>query len=231
MVLRALLLNILLYLPLSVICQPDFVTQPKLSWKYKINKPIIASPTISGNLVFFGGLDSTMYAVEIQSGKLKWSFKTGGEIRSTASLHGDELFFYSGDAFLYCLNQATGKVKWKFQTKGGLLGDRRHDFADYFQSSPVINGDRLFIGAGDERLYALSIKDGQLLWIFKTNGIVHTTPALDATRVYIGSFDGHLYALDQRDGRECWRFKTVGHTYLSAGLAGYSQRSCILWCP
>src|SRR5690606_13966538 len=133
------------------------------------------------------------------------------------SLSGEEIFFYSGDAFVYCLNQKTGKLKWKFQTKGGLLGDRRHDFADYFQSSPVINGDRLFIGGGDERVYALSVKDGQVLWTFKTHGIVHTTPALDATRIYIGSFDGYLYAIDQRDGRECWKFKTVGHAYFPDG--------------
>src|SRR5690606_24453839 len=119
----------LLYLPIPATCQTDFVSQPKLSWKYKTNKPIIASPTVSANLVFFGGLDSTMHAVEIQTGKLIWSFKTGGEIRSTVCLSGEEIFFYSGDAFVYCLNQKTGKLKWKFQTKGGLLGDRRHDFA------------------------------------------------------------------------------------------------------
>ena len=217
MVFRLLLCITLLYLSLPATCQTDFVSQPKLSWKYKTNKPIIASPTVSANLVFFGGLDSTMHAVEIQTGKLIWSFKTGGEIRSTVCLSGEEIFFYSGDAFVYCLNQKTGKLKWKFQTKGGLLGDRRHDFADYFQSSPVINGDRLFIGGGDERVYALSVKDGQVLWTFKTHGIVHTTPALDATRIYIGSFDGYLYAIDQRDGRECWKFKTVGHAYFPDG--------------
>ena len=217
MVFRILLLAIFLDIPLLVTSQTDFLTQPKLSWKYKINKPIIASPTVSENQVFFGGLDSILYAVDSQTGKLKWSFKTGGEIRSTVALSGEDLFFYSGDAFVYSLNQKTGKVKWKFQTKGGLLGDRHHDFADYFQSSPVIKGNRVFIGAGDERVYALSISDGQPVWIFKTNGIVHTTPALDADRIYIGSFDGHLYALDQHDGRLCWKFKTVGHTYFPDG--------------
>lgn len=217
MVLRILLFGILLHVTLLATSQTDFFTHPKLSWRYRINKPIISSPIVSENLVFFGGLDSVLYAVALQTGKLEWSFRTGGEIRSTVSLDGENLFFYSGDAFVYCLNQKTGKVKWKFQTKGGLLGDRRHDFADYFQSSAVINGGLLFIGAGDERVYALSISDGQPVWIFKTNGIVHTTPALDAERVYIGSFDGHLYALDQQDGRLCWKFKTAGHTCFPDG--------------
>ena len=197
--------------------QTEILNKPTVAWKFKTKAPIFGSPVASKDAVFVGGLDSVMYALQLATGKLLWTFKTGGEIRSTVCLSDTDLFFYSGDATMYCLDKSTGMLKWKFRTKGGLLGDRRHDFADYFQSSPVLKDDRLFFGGGDGRLYALAVADGSLLWVFKTNGIIHTTPALDETRVYAGSFDGHLYALDQRDGRLCWKFKTVGHVYFPDG--------------
>src|SRR5688572_31001960 len=146
---------------------PDFESLPKIQWKFKTNLPVIASPVVSGDLVYVGGLDSALYAIEKGTGKLKWKFKTGGEIRSTVCLNDDQLFLFSGDATLYSIDKLTGKVQWTFKTKGGILGDRRYDFADYFQSSPVVSNGRIFFGAGDSRVYALAIADGKVLWSFK----------------------------------------------------------------
>jgi hypothetical protein len=117
----------------------DFLSVPALEWKFKANAPMFASPVISQGVVYAGALDSTLYAIEIETGKLQWKFKTGGEIRSTVCLYDDNLYFYSGDASLYAINRVTGKLLWSFKTLGGILGDRRHDFADYFQSSPVVD--------------------------------------------------------------------------------------------
>ncbi len=196
---------------------PDFEKLPTVQWKFKAKGPMFSSPVVVENSVFVGSLDSTLYAVDLGSGKLKWEFKTGGEIRSTVCLQGNHLFLYSGDANLYCLNKNTGKVVWSFKTKGGILGDRRYDFADYYQSSPVFNNNRIFFGAGDGRIYAIGAADGVLRWSFKTGDIVHTTPALYQDRLFVGSFDGNLYALGQEQGDLLWKFKTVGHRYFPDG--------------
>src|SRR5687768_16001098 len=156
----------------------DFQNLPDLQWKFTTQAPIISTPVMVEDMVYVGSLDSTLYALEINTGKLRWKFKTGGEIRSTVCLNGDQLFLYSGDATLYSIHRLTGKVLWTFKTKGGILGDRRYDFADYFQSSPVVSNDRIFFGAGDGRVYALNATNGTFVWSFKTQGIVHTTPGL-----------------------------------------------------
>ncbi|WP_276372025.1 PQQ-binding-like beta-propeller repeat protein [Chryseolinea sp. H1M3-3] len=195
----------------------DFEKLPSIEWKFKAKGPFFSSPVISENIVYAGSLDSTLYAVDIFTGKLKWKFKTGGEIRSTVSLNGDYVFLYSGDATLYSIDKHSGKIAWTFKTKGGLLGDRRYDFADYFQSAPVINDGKIFFGAGDGRVYALDVKNGAVVWVFKTDGIVHTTPVIYKDRLFIGSFDGNLYALGLENGDLLWKFKTVGHRFFPDG--------------
>lgn len=195
----------------------DFEKLPSLHWKFKSRGPVFSTPVISGDVIYVGSLDSTVYAIKLNSGKLQWKLKTGGEIRSTVCLDGDQLFVYSGDATLYSIHKISGKVLWTFKTKGGILGDRRYDFADYYQSSPVIQNGRIYFGAGDSRVYALNKKNGMLDWSFKTNGIVHTTPALYKDRLIVGSFDGTLYALSQDRGDLLWKFKTVGHHFFPEG--------------
>jgi eukaryotic-like serine/threonine-protein kinase len=195
----------------------DFEGLPKLQWKFATKAPVFSTPVITDGIVYVGSLDSALYAVEMSSGKLKWRFKTGGEIRSTVCLSGEQLFLYSGDGTLYSIDRSSGKGLWTFKTKGGILGDRRYDFADYYQSSPVISNNRIFFGAGDGRVYALNVADGALVWNFKTHGIVHTTPALYKDRLFIGSFDGNLYALRQDTGDLLWKFKTAGHRYFPDG--------------
>jgi outer membrane protein assembly factor BamB len=194
----------------------DFENMPAVQWRFKSNRPFFATPVVSDGVVYVGGTDSTLYALNINSGELKWRFKTGGEIRSTVCLYGDQLFLYSGDATLYSLDKRSGKVLWMFKTKGGILGDRRYDFADYFQSSPVFHDGKIFFGAGDERVYALD-STGKLIWSFKATGILHTTPAIYQDRLFIGSFDGNLYALSLEHGDLLWKFKTLGHRYFPDG--------------
>ncbi|HEX6226610.1 MAG TPA: PQQ-binding-like beta-propeller repeat protein [Chryseolinea sp.] len=195
----------------------DFENLPALQWKFATNAPIFGSPLVADGIVYIGSLDSSLYAIEMSSGKLKWKLRTGGEIRSTVCLSGDKLFLYSGDATLYSINRVSGKVVWTFKTKGGVLGDRRYDFADYFQSSPVAFKNRIYFGAGDGRVYAVNASDGTLLWNFKSQGIMHTTPTLYKDRLFIGSFDGNLYALQAETGDLLWKFKTVGHRYFPDG--------------
>lgn len=194
----------------SAHCQ-DFITVPKLSWKFSIKKPIYASPSVNGNTVYFGGLDSNFYSVDAESGKLNWKFKTKGEIRSTAVLSNGYIYFVSGDGKLYCLNKE-GKQNWAF-----IGREKKYDFADYHQSSPVLNNGILYVGMGDGNMCAINALNGKLKWKLATGGPVHTTPAIDSTGVYFGSFDGNVYAADINTGKMIWKFKTVGHFYFPKG--------------
>ena len=103
---------------------------------------------------------------------------------------------------LLCLTQilvlGQDKVLWKFNTPGRIY------------SSPTIDGNLVFIGSGDHKLYALDKVTGKKAWEFKTGGTVHSTPAVRGNLVFVGSADGSLYALNKSTGKPVWIFKSEG---------------------
>jgi outer membrane protein assembly factor BamB len=192
---------------------PDFKQRPTLTWKFTIDTSFFASPVVDDGIVYIGGLDSTLYTLDLINGKLIWKFKTGGEIRSNVCLEGENLFLNGGDGYLYKLNRKNGNIIWKFETKG----EKKYDFADYFHSTPVIQHGMVYFGSGDGNVYTLEKDNGTLKWQFTTSGIVHTTPAIENNKLFIGSFDGYVYALAISSGELIWKFKTVGHRYFPKG--------------
>jgi outer membrane protein assembly factor BamB len=193
--------------------QDDFLQKPSLHWKAAIKKPIVSSPVVKDNLIYFGGLDSTFYAVDLITGKNVWLFRTKGEIRSTAALADNLILLNGGDGVLYALDAKTGKVAWTFQG----TPEKKYDFADYHQSSPVVHGAQVFLGSGSGKFYAVGLSTHQETWSFQAGDAIHSTAAIDQGNIFFGSFDGYVYSLKLKDGSLHWKFKTVGQRYFPKG--------------
>ena len=110
-----------------------------------------------------------------------------------------------------CSSGETGTKRWEFVT-GGIVS-----------SSPVLSsdGNTVYVGSGDNRVYGLATVDGTKRWEFVTGGIVYSSPALssDGNTVYVGSFDDKVYALATLDGTKRWEFVTGGDVYSSSVLS------------
>jgi|WetSurMetagenome_2_1015567.scaffolds.fasta_scaffold42022_2 eukaryotic-like serine/threonine-protein kinase len=191
----------------------DFKKSPVLQWIFKTRSPLFSSPVVSGEMVYIGGLDSLLHAIDIVTGKEIWRFRTSGEIRSDVLINDDQIFLNGGDGLLYALNKINGAVQWKFSTNG----ERKYDFADYFNSTPVMENRVICFGSGDGNFYAVSSETGLLKWKFKTGNVIHSKPAISKNTVFFGSFDGYVYALNLNNGELTWKFKTVGHRYFPSG--------------
>jgi eukaryotic-like serine/threonine-protein kinase len=198
--------------PPQLIYNADFGTKPFIKWKFKINQPILSSPVLDHQIVYFGGLDSTLYALQLKDSKVIWKFKTNGQIRSTVLVDGDALYLNGGDGNLYKLQKKDGKVTWTYKTKG----EKKYDFADYHQSSPIVSNNKIYFGSGTG-LYVIDAEKGFKVWDCQAGDVVHSTPAIDNGKVFFGSFDGNVYALDASNGNLVWKFKTVGHRYFPKG--------------
>ena len=193
--------------------------QPTVQWRFKIKAAIIGSPVASDGVAFFGALDSTVYAVDVQNGSLKWKLRTNGEIRSTPVLHNNQLFLAGGNGVLLFIDKNSGKRLWSavFDNTALFLAERRYDFADYYHSSPIIHNNVIYLGSGDGNMHALKADNGELLWTFKTGDIIHSTAAVVKDKLCFGSFDGYVYALKLTDGSLVWKFKAVGQQYFPKG--------------
>lgn len=209
---------------------------PSLStvvWKFKTAGRVISSPTVSNGVVYVGSTDQSLYALSQSDGSLRWKFATRGPILSSPAVGGGLVYFGSLDGNIYAVDAATGQERWHFATKGerrftapGIHGaiprtERMPDPFDVFMSSPALANGTVFVGSGDQNVYALDMARGAVKWIFPTGDVVHASPAVVGGVVYIGSWDRNLYAIDAATGKERWRYTTGNDTviYNQIGIA------------
>jgi polyvinyl alcohol dehydrogenase (cytochrome) len=99
----------------------DQVPLLRLKWAFGFaGRPAaVAQPTIVGGLVFVGGGDREVYALDAKSGCTRWAFKTEALVRtaiSFAPISGSGQFaVFFGDlrANAYAVNAITGALIWK----------------------------------------------------------------------------------------------------------------------
>lgn len=211
-------------------------TTPSLSsvaWKFKAGGKFISTPAVHNGTVFAGNTDKSVYAVNATDGTLKWKFATKGPVSSSPAVSNGVVIISSVDGFVYGIDEITGTQKWAFTTGGerrftapGIHGglpktQMMADPFDLFLSSPVIDGGVVYIGSGDQHVYALHATTGALKWKFKTGDVVHASPAVANGLVYVGSWDSNFYALDANTGAARWKFATGRDTvaYNQVGIA------------
>jgi outer membrane protein assembly factor BamB len=73
------------------------------------------------------------------------------------------------------------------------------------ETSPIIVGNRIYVGDYAGRVYCLRAVDGHTMWSFQAGGDVKGAIAYDRGRVFFGAYDGRLYALRASDGKLIWR--------------------------
>ena len=99
----------------------DQVPSLRLKWAFGFpgRSTAIAQPTIVGGLLFVGGGDREVYALDAKSGCTRWAFKTEAVVRtaiSFAPIAGtDQFAMFFGDvrANAYAVNAITGALIWK----------------------------------------------------------------------------------------------------------------------
>jgi eukaryotic-like serine/threonine-protein kinase len=190
----------------------------RIKWKFPTGDRIVSSPVHADGVIYFGGDDGNVYAVDETDGHQLWKRKTGGPVAATPAIAGEMLYVGSYDGKFYALDRRSGAPRWKFATGGerrfeakGLHGmqPKNQTIADPFDvylSSPVVADGNVYFGSGDGNVYALDAASGDLKWKFQTGDVVHASPAYADGVVFFGSWDSYFYAVDARTGALRWRF-------------------------
>lgn len=87
-------------------------------------------------------------------------------------------------------------VLWKFKARGAVV------------SSPIVVGDRVYVGSFDANMYCLKLSDGSAIWATKTGGGIEAPPIYIDGTIYVGSTDSFLYAFEAATGKRKWKFET-----------------------
>ncbi len=190
----------------------------RIKWAFPTGDRIVASPVFADGVVYFGGDDGNLYAVDATTGRQIWKHETGGPAPTSPAIAAGILYAGSYDGKFYALNAKTGATRWKFTTGGERRFEARglHGFLpanqtiadpfDIYLSSPVLGDGAVFFGSGDGNVYALDAGSGTLRWKFQTGDVVHASPAFADGIVYVGSWDSYFYAIDAKTGQQVWKF-------------------------
>ncbi len=102
--------------------------------------------------------------------------------------------------------KSTSARKFKVKTrriaslkKSSFWNTRPYQFA-----TPLVAGDRIFVGVDAGRFYAFDLEKGKQLWEFQTDGPVHSKAAYADGAVYVPDVEGRVYALDAGSGEKRW---------------------------
>jgi outer membrane protein assembly factor BamB len=116
-----------------------------------------------------------------------WSFaEQGAAIRGGAAVDQDHVVLAARNRNVVCLNPANGETQWTRSLKSGI------------ESSPVIVGNRVFVGCTDGRLYTLDLANGSTLWERQFNGGFIGSPAVAFGRLVIATKRGVVYCLGEK---------------------------------
>ncbi|HEY1583125.1 MAG TPA: PQQ-binding-like beta-propeller repeat protein [Chthoniobacterales bacterium] len=185
----------------------------RIKGKFPTGNRIVSSPVWSDGIVYFGGDDGDIYAMDAESGHQIWEHATKRPAPSTPAVADGALSY---DGKLRAPDARNGSVRSKFATDGERQSRGIHDLEpknqtiadpyDAFLSSPVVAQAAVYFGSGDGDIYAVDTTTGDLCWKFRTGDVIHASQPVADRVVYFGSWDGFSYAIDATTGKGKWRF-------------------------
>lgn len=178
-------------------------TTGDVEWTYETRDMIWSSPAVAYGTVYVADWNGNVHAVAAETGDEEWFADTAGRYIS-GSVAVDEEAVYVGHtpyntlddpttnhAKVFRFDRTNGTEEWSFETPATEIG-----------SSPVVTGDRLYVGSHRQSdgdgvgVHALTT-DGEEEWFMEIDGRgVGSSPALVDGTLYFGGTDANVYAVE-----------------------------------
>lgn len=154
--------------------------------------PTLCTPNVIGDIVITPTQPGAVYAIRVDTGEKVWSYAPdpalGLDVRSSpatsAVVDGSTLkgtvVLPSRNRRILALDASNGQVKWE-----SLLRKRS-------DSSPVICGERVWIGASDGKVYGLDLATGKEVWSYQLSGQILASPAISNEKLVIATEKGSI---------------------------------------
>jgi outer membrane protein assembly factor BamB len=175
-------------------------------WRYGAGSLVEFPPAIGFGRLYFSTNSGKFVAVNMKTGKRAWKYLSHRCVAASPALgtykHGTVYAVFLNeppcntkkvrDGKVIAFSAGFGKIRWQ-KTIGPS------------ETSPLIDGDRVYVGDWKGRVLALDARTGKTIWSFRTRGPVKGSAALSGRRLYVGSYDGHVYCLSAKTGRLLWK--------------------------
>jgi outer membrane protein assembly factor BamB len=163
-------------------------------WSAELPSSIASSPSVSADSIFVGTFDNRLYALDKTNGSVKWDFQGGNWFWSTPVVQGGTVYAGCLDNKIYAVNADTGKEEWQFVADAPIVsnpvladnlvivasqaGDlyvlesdsgnlvRSINIGSAVKAPLLVDGNMVYVHAGDFCVYGVDIETGQKVWEF-----------------------------------------------------------------
>ncbi|MGB8647490.1 MAG: PQQ-binding-like beta-propeller repeat protein [Anaerolineae bacterium] len=173
-------------------------------WDYDAGGMILSRPAVTNGMVYFGALEN-LIALDAATGAFKWkqSYAPDHWIWSSITVQNGVLYFSDLGGEVHAVDPANGQSRWPQPFVAG--GPVRSGIALAAATSDATS-NKGFVGAGNNKLYALTLTSGVKSWEYLATAPFYATPAVDNDTIYVSSHALWFYALRAVDGGLKWAF-------------------------
>ena len=166
-------------------------------------KSFVYSPIITNQKIFNIDSSGDVSAFSLQSKELLWHKRVFEKLwlKNYKVAHlgacDDKLFAVAGVNQIKALNQNNGEILWQ------------KDLSVIFNSTPICDGNAVYISSSDNKTFALNAENGEIIWIHygiaKSLAIFGSAQPVVYNDVLIASYSsGEIYALNKKTGESLW---------------------------
>lgn len=170
----------------------------KLLWKAAENglRNRGASPAFHGNLLYLIS-DASMFVLDATTGKVivRKQMPFSVDVTSTPLLTDKEIVFGSAKDGLVALDSETLEPKWNFKTADALVYTSPYSrrASSTIETSPILAGNTIFVGASDGVLYGVNKDSGKAEWEYVTGAPLFGSVAASGNGLVATDFAGNVY--------------------------------------
>jgi outer membrane protein assembly factor BamB len=173
----------------------------KIQWQYRSDEMMNLTAAGFGERVYLPLEKGSLLALDTSRGELMWRAEIGG-ILSAAPMADESGVYVASETVgsaargtIRALGRESGVTLWMRTLPHPLKG-------------MTIDGQSLYAGAVDGRLYCFNIKTGDIQWSVELGSALDSKPVI-FKNLYVGSKSGSLFCLNMK-GQILWRYKTKG---------------------
>ena len=166
-------------------------------------KSFVYSPIITNQKIFNIDSSGDVSAFDIKSKELLWHKRVFEKLwlKNYKVAHlgacDNKLFAVAGVNQIKALSQDNGEILWQ------------KDLSVIFNSTPICDGESVYISSSDNKTFALNVDNGEIKWIHygiaKSLAIFGSAQPVVHKDVLISSYSsGEIYAINKKTGENLW---------------------------
>lgn len=171
-------------------------------WSYAPETNVVGAVAVAPDLIYIADVAGNLVCYSVPAKQERWTYKAHDAFRVTPIFHlvGDhrDVIVPAEDLFVHCVNRFSGLAHWKYPVQGPV-------------SRPVwADGDVVCFSADGDAFYAVSAKDGKLLWRCPRGG---WPVAIGRENLYLQGPDQEVWCLDRKTGEKRWAVSAKPFVY------------------